>query len=487
MADSKHAHPLLRDAPSPAKQVKDAQLYQEIMKVWLVKPDAQRIPFQQVLPSTFNRKGGPLNTCYIAEDLGPRIKDKGFAPDRAGIGMVRKVSLQRRELVIAHAAGMRKCRAGHYAPLMVPGEKTLYECVGGNHVTCTLSNFSARLTAYNGFIFQAPPDDAELSLAMQEGHLYFVLKEDTPDIYLVFLSEYLNAAQNQDQFNSEMHLQATVRETAYKLLTDKPHVTTGEIIAQVCSNSVVRLRADNVGDQAIWVVPFHGSLQGWVVAGRREEEGREEGWRSDHLETLAQWHASNVNPKELTVSSRFFAEVQTTFGREVPIVKCSTARVHYSGEVKLRQTRPTPDCSRTVSAADMQAAKKQGLPLRLEADLQHVRDVVLPIMSNTTDNDEALRLVWLLEDAQVRLMFAKTLGSVGFKHRVSGKHTPEKQQALRADWARHCVAVNAAYTPILDILGVCAEAPEETDEVLCPGNFVAGKFRQDPILEELAD
>ena len=451
------------NATTPAKGAKDSARYQQILNDWLLKPEAQRIPYWQGLCSFLNRKGQTINTRYIIEDIGPRVKDKGFAPDRARVGMVRQVRKEeaKRDL-IAHNDKMRKSLVGHFPPLQVTAEQMveLFECVGGNHITVTVGCFAIKLEAFNGFVFEPPADDDRLKLVINEGHLYYILKEDTPDDDLEFLSEYLNAAQNQDQFHSEMHLQATVRQAAFRILAVKPYVRPGEIIQKVCCDSVVKLRADNVGDFAEWVVQFHGS---------------------DHLENLELWHSSNVNPRELTVSSRFFAELAHSFGTSTPIAKVATARLQYSGEEKHRQTRPIPDCSRTVQVKELQAVVQQGWHLQVEDVLQKVRDAAVPIMTAVAGRMEALRLAWLLEDAAVRLMLTKSLGNVGFEHGVSGKFALEKLQTLRDAWARHCVSLNDAFTPVLEALGVTPDTIKISSEVLCPGNFDGGVFHKNPI------
>ncbi len=457
------------NATTPAKASKDSARYQQILNDWLFKPEAQRIPYQQVLCSLLNRKGQAINTRYIVEDIGPRVKDKGFAPDRARVGMVRQVRREEaKRRLIAHNDNMRKSLVGHYPPLQVTAGKIieLFECVASNHITVTIGCFAIKMEAYNGFVFEPPADDKNLKLTITEGHRYYILKEDTPDDDLEFLSEYLNAAQNQDQFHSEMHLQATVRQAAFRLLAVKPYVNLGEIIQKVCCESVVKLRADNVGDFATWVVPFHGS---------------------DHLENLELWHSSNVNPRELTVSSRFFAELAHSFGPSTPIAKVATAKLQYSGEEKHRQTRPIPDCSRTVQVKDLKAVVAQGWHLQVEDVLQKVRDAAVPIMTAVAGRMEALRLAWLLEDAAVRLVFTKSLGGVGFEHGVSGKFSLEKLQTLRDAWARHCVSLNDAFTPVLEALGVTPDAVTTrlgyafSSEVLCPGNFDGGVFHKNPI------
>lgn len=453
------------NAATPAKAAKDSVRYQQILNDCLLKPDAQRIVYTSVLCSKHNRQGAALNTRYIVEDLGPRIKgNTGFAPERARVGMVRQVrSADAKAALVEHNAKMRKCAVGHYPPLAaaIAHAGELFECVGGNHLTVTIGCFGVVLKAYNGFVFEPPPDDDHLDLVIREGHLYYVLKETTSDDDMAFLSEYHNASQNQDQCHSEMHLQAAVRNEAFRLLADKPYVNPGVIIQNVCATSVVKLRGDNVGDTVNWVIPFHGS---------------------DHLEHLEHWHGSNVNPKELTVSSRFFAEVSTILGPTAPIVKTSTIRVQYSGDERLRQTRPTPDVSKTISIPDLQSVAKRGLHLHVEAVLLKVRDVALPILTLVLSRLDALQLIWPLEDAAVRLMFGRSLGEVGFAHGVSGKFTEEKLQSMRDAWVMHCVAGNPGFKPLVDAIGVKAEegagAPAE---VLCPGNFDGGVFHKNPI------
>ena len=364
------------NAATPAKAAKDSVRYQQILKDCLLKPDAQRIKYTKVLCSTHNRQGSALNTRYIVEDLGPRIKgNAGFAPERARVGMVRLVrAAAAKAALVEHNAKMRKCAVGHYPPLEAAlayaGE--LFECVGGNHLTITIGCFGVVLKACNGFVFEPPPDDDNLDLVIREGHLYYILKELTSDDDMAFLSEYHNASQNQDQCHSEIHLQAAVRNEAFRLLADKPYVNPGTIIQNVCATSVVKLRADNVGDTVNWVIPFHGS---------------------DHLEHLEHWHGSNVNPKELTVSARFLADASAILGPTAPIVKISTLRVMYSGDERFRQTRPTPDISKTISVADMQLCVKRELHLQVEAVLQKVRDVALPILTPLLGRLDALQLI----------------------------------------------------------------------------------------------
>ena len=459
------------NAMTPAKAAKDAVRYQQILNDNLLKPDAQRIPYRVVLCSMHNRQGAALNTRYTVEDLGPRIKGKtGFAPERARVGMVRQVrSVAAKSALVCHNAKMRKCAVGHYPPLAatVAHAGELFECVGGNHLTITIGCFGVVLVAYNGFVFEPPPDDVQLSLVITEGHLYYVLKESTSDDDMAFLSEYLNASQNQDQCHSEMHLQAAVRNEAFRLLADKPYVNPGIIIQNVCNASVVKLRGDNVGDTVTWVIPFHGS---------------------DHLENLEHWHGSNVNPNELTVSSRFFADTSAIIGPTAPIVKISIARVQYSGDERLRQTRPTPDVSRTISTNDLETVVKRGFHLQVEAVLQEVRAVSLPILTPMVGRLDALQVIWPFEDAASRLMLGRSLGNVGFAHGVSGKFAEEKLKSLRDAWVRHCVASNPGFKPLVDAIGVKDEdesgAPEE---VLCPGNFDGGVFHKNPIASLFAN
>ena len=94
-------------------------------------------------------------------------------------------------------------------PAIVRG-RMQYACLGGNHLTTMLRGFVHGLVP-------APAEDEELQEAMKHGHSYVILKDtilgSPGDARLV--SEWLNADQNQNSGNSEIHLlrvcQSTLR------------------------------------------------------------------------------------------------------------------------------------------------------------------------------------------------------------------------------------------------------------------------------------
>ena len=350
-------------------------------------------------------------------------------------------------------------------PLLVDDDHQgdLYECVAANHLNGNVGNFKAALRAYNGFDFVVPDDDDLLKLQVREGLLFWVLKNDTPDDDMEFLSEYFNAAQNQDQCNGQMHLMATVRKAADKILADKPHVATGVVIHSVMSQSVVKLRPDNVGDMAVFYVPYYGS---------------------QYVVQLEHWYSSHVNPKELTVPSRWFAEIATQYGRETPIVKTASARVQYSSADRLKQTRPTPDVAKEISYPDMAAVVKLGLHLILEPILKKNRDAKMGVLETVMGKQPALAHIEKFEEAAVTLMYSKSLANVAFNGTVSGKFTLLKVKTLDDEWIRSIANSSDAFSGLCELFGIKmnpdAAIEADGEELLCPGNFEEGVFHKNP-------
>ena len=133
-------------------------------------------------------------------------------------------------------------------------------------------------------------DDEDLSLVVSQGHVYFELDENVSDEDCKFLSEVLNSDQNQNQCCSEDHLRLQIKHVLDELMTvDKRSISTSIIVQKVCDRSVAKLRPDHVGDTAQFVVAWHGS---------------------PYTTQLSRWYSQNVNPRQLSVSARWMADIR---------------------------------------------------------------------------------------------------------------------------------------------------------------------------------
>ena len=131
------------------------------------------------------------------------------------------------------------------------------------------------------------------------GHVYIVLKDDTPDADMEFLSEYLNSDQNEAQCTSEITTLSQVDSVFQDELKSTPHPKVSKIVARVASESLVKLKPDCVGDLAHYITNLSGT---------------------GYVHELVCWHSRNINPKELSVSPRWFGDVAKILGKTYPLV-----------------------------------------------------------------------------------------------------------------------------------------------------------------------
>lgn len=402
----------------------------------LGKPEAKRIVASDILPSPFNRLGRPLNLQYIHKDLAPNLVKEGWQENRPSPGFVvtrtKEPTLKR---LHEHNAKMHESYGGLLPPLMV-GDRCNKECLGGNHLTMTLrmfrTNYSSPIT---GQTFSVPDDDDGLKTAVEVGHHYYELNDDISDEDCIFLSEMLNSDQNQNQCNSEDHLRELIVTSIASLITpSKPTVSTTDIIEKVCRESVVKLRPDHVGDMAQYVVQFHNS---------------------PYNTELTKWYAENVNPRELTVSAKWFADIAKAFGKQRPLTKLAATFVQYRGITITTQARPNPDLSRTLDLPLLNslAGKDVDKLDEVEEFLVNARIRFEKYLAEKLSKEKGIRHIHNLSEAAMRLLCSKSL-EVPFQHSVSGKYSAEKLNALETYWVKDLQAKNPSLGNMLKDFGI---------------------------------
>ena len=77
--------------------------------------------------------------------------------------------------------------------------------VSCGHYTCVLRCYRAQLTAIGGLPCD-PPVDAQLQLAVERGHKWYVLSDKCPSDEQVRLSKWKNQDQNSSQVQHEIEL-----------------------------------------------------------------------------------------------------------------------------------------------------------------------------------------------------------------------------------------------------------------------------------------
>jgi hypothetical protein len=185
-----------------------------LLKEYLISDDPQRIHCDKILCSPQNRGGAPPNIAYVHTSIATNVKVDGYSPQRPQPGLLRRLTDRPRiDAVVKHNEVFSGSSSG-YPPIVK--NMVGFECAAGNHLTLAIKLFAHKQKLLGtGEVFESDSDEA-LKLVCQEGHLYFILREDTPDEDLRFLSDWRNADQNQNQGNSEMQLMVTVNEITNK-------------------------------------------------------------------------------------------------------------------------------------------------------------------------------------------------------------------------------------------------------------------------------
>ena len=398
--------------------VNSAARYRNIMSKHAIPRGGQEyrhIHYSKVLPSPFNRLGRPLNIQYIHNDMCPNISKDGYRPSRPTPGIVVKRSGEALERLHACARALLKEHGKHLPPIRIDAHADR-ECLAGNHLTMAFrmfdTNYMSPLTGVQCDI----KNDAELASVIKDGHKYIELDETISDDDCKFLSELYNSDQNQNQCNSEDHLRLQIKEVLDSLITpERPMVATSVIVNKVLEKSVVKLRADHVGDTAIFVADLYGS---------------------PCVDQLSRWYSQNVNPRILCIAAKWMSDLSRAFGKTRPLCKLGATLLHYRGFSSTPGTAPNPDISRTVDSATLNSlATNHGENLDVcEQIMSDTREEFKKYICEKMGQEIGMDLFLVFEEASMRLMFGKNLVMTELKHSVSGKWSKEKQLELKKAW-----------------------------------------------------
>ena len=398
----------------PGKFVKESKRFASLIEMWKERDDPMAIQCWKVLPSPFNRM---LNLQYVHSNLAPDVHTKGFDPTRPKPGCV----IHRTDPAAIARLKDNAIAVQSIAPELYPELHTLspeccMECLGGNHLNLTLRFYHGGYTSpITGITYKVPSDEPALRDRVEVGHSFIVLKEGIPDNDATFIAEYLNSDQNQNQGTSEMQVLLATHQVVGEELKLTPHPQVSKVTQKVANKSLVKLRADSIGDHAHYCINLVGT---------------------GLIDELIRWHARNVNPKELSVSPRWMGDLAKTLGKHYPFCMMGITFIEYRGEVKIANARPLPDVSRTLGTAQLNGLMKDPTNIiACEAFLRSSRKLLDAWMTEKLQSKHRVSALFnIFEEAGCRLLTGSSLGNVGFDHKVAGKFTVERLEILRSAW-----------------------------------------------------
>ena len=271
----------------------------------------------------------------------------------------------------------------------------------------------------------------------------YILGDETPDDDARFLSEWRNADQDENQGSSEASFVQVVQEVYAKEEKISLHVPLSAVVSKVISSSLVRYKATDISNAAKFIADFGGP-------------------RSEYLREWHEMHSFTVNPKELTVSLSWMADLHSSIPKECPILKLAICWFQWSGESVCAQTRPLPDISRCVTCAELNALS-QDKPkcTQINGFLRTTRELIEPLLSGAGLAPREMRLNMRSFEQQIaRLSLSKKLHKE-FETGVTGKFTEAKMVSVRARWLRSLQIKYVALKDIGAMSGINLEAADE--------------------------
>ena len=382
MADSKLFNPKVTpDAHNIGAMVKATKRYKTIIEDFREKDQPFPVLAWKILPSPWNRLGAPLNMMYIHHELALGIHTKGFDPTRPRAGViVRRTNPDKIKRLKAHALSMQAVAKSLWPQLNLDSPECVYECISSNHLQTVFKMYQTGYTSpLVNITFIVPDDEQDLKDRIEIGHPCWILRDDIPDEDMIFLSEYLNSDQNENQTTSEISTLSQVNSFVEQELEKTPHPQVAKIVALVSQHSLLKLKADNIADFAHFSTNLNPS--------------------SGLLKELVSWHSRHINPKEICIVPRWLGEIAKILGKEFYLVLFGCTLIQYRADQKQEQTRPLPDISRAISAPELNGLMKDTTNIgKVQEFLYHSRMALLePLQQRMGSEDIAKSKINMLE------------------------------------------------------------------------------------------
>lgn len=313
---------------NPAIAVKASKRMEMIWKEHGKYEKPQQIDPDEIGISEANR---PPNFAYAHATLAANIMGKGQDDERAGIGMVIEHD---DPSAIKKLVDHNQHLANTVGELMPPifANKMRNETLASQHYTVVLRLLRHQCVSPLTGVRFGVKDDEKLRMKVEKGHTYWVLK---PSILTAnkgedarFVAEYKNSGQNEDNFFSFQELLRTTQRTLKAEMLLNAHVKASSVVAKMCANSIIKIKPEDVLDATKWI-----SGMGVHV----------------FVDMYLEYVGSNVNPREKTVSMRWFSELTTEIDAKLGTLKFAIAVTHTDGEQVLTQARPQESILITLS------------------------------------------------------------------------------------------------------------------------------------------
>ncbi len=358
----------------------------------VLNSEAKQLDPHSVLVSPLNRDGAPPNVQHVHSGILKSFATKGFDRTRPAVGIcVAYTSSEGKAALLEHNMSFSKGEA-----LLPPihAEGPLYGSLAGSHLNLALRVLKSGSYSTVGDLKRLLSESQSLEEMVTAGHRWWILPEDVPANELIDISLWRNQDQNENQGTHEVEVLQSIISSARLLGSQRK------------SSSVVSL-ADLIA-YAQRRNPAKLSPMVLTTMTRYFSQFLADGCQ--HLVTeLVDYHSVMVNPRELVVSNRFFANLTKEAGFEKTLfVKHYLVLTQYTTEGATANAHG-PSTAAFLEQQALQGLAKKPELVAVENRIRQLRDQYLPLLEGFMGPKQARLAFASLMDAFIRGLLGKPL------------------------------------------------------------------------------
>ena len=413
-------------------------------------PEPKQIDPDRVLVSKMNRLGASPNIKHVHFGILKSFLKNSFDRTRPAVGICVEMKSERGlAQVLEHN---RRFSKGN--KLLPP----ILESITGGPIyatlACTHLNLAFRCIKHG---VQSPIGDltplmnqATLRDAAQNGHRWWILPEALEPVKYIEISLWRNQDQNENQATHEIEILQTVKHSAEEFLAKgASKVNLGDLVSASMKRNPAKISPQSWMGLAKYYIGF---LENGVP---------------DLVEDLSEYHSENVDPREISVSLKFYACITSEEAfKSCPQVRHFLVVSQYTNE-KVMASSSGPAWSQFLEVSQITSfAKKPDQVNQLEKTIRDLKTKYLPILEKSLGSRLARLELTVFINLIIRCLFAKPWPELQPKITMApGKYSEDKIKSLSIHWAK-----------VLDLqhptLGFAQEAglqaeDEEGDEDSC--------------------
>ena len=421
MVLNKFEAPKTGAAVDPGKFTKLAQRVEQTLSTEVIHIEPKQIDPNLILVSPLNRLGASPNVRHIHYGILRSFMEHCYDRTRPAIGICVKYESE---------GGIRKLlehnrRFTQGNKLMPP---ILTDCAGPWYASLACSHLNLAFRCIKNAT-QSPicdlrslTDQPTLSEAALNGHRWWVLPETCAGDKQTDISLWRNQDQNENQATHEVEILQTIKHAAEGFLkAGKGKVNMGDLISAAQKRNPSKISPSSWMTLSKYYIGF---LENGVV---------------DLVEDLGDFHSHCVDPRELTVSLRFFNSVvgEEAF-KACPQLRHYLLTTQYTSE-KVTASSSGPSVSGFLEHQNLTSlAKKSDQVSMLEKTIRDLKAKYLPILEKSLGQRVARLEITVYIGLIIRCLFGKAWPE-DLEHKVTlpvGKFSEEKIHSLGIHWAK---------------------------------------------------